>query len=368
MDHSTQTIVEYADALTYEDLSSACVEAAKVRLADSIGCLLGGIDSPPSRIARELAKTIVGNPGARVIGDGTLTAPDVAAFTNGVMLRYLDYNDTWVSKGSLHPSDLIPAVLAVAEVTHASGKNLLLGVVLGYEVAGALSHAISTRERGFDEGIFTGGKDGLFERVAGEFDFQLPNRGGAFVVQETNIKLHPTEYHSQAFLDLVPFILERTNVDQIEALDIETYWVCCSEIGAEPAKWEPDTRETADHSLPFILACGLRDGSVTLGSFSDANIHGEAEDGLQAIDLARALRPDVVLLDVVMPGQDGITTADQMRTLVPDSAVIMLSLHDDAETRVRATAAGAAKLVGKHEPISSLLAAIRQTVRTENTD
>jgi 2-methylcitrate dehydratase len=82
-----------------------------------------------------------------------------------------------------------------------------------------------------------------------------------------------TEYHSQAFVDLVPSILERTTVDQIEALDFDTYWVCYSEIGAEPAKWEPYTRETADHSLPFILAVGSRDGSVELDSFSDANIH-----------------------------------------------------------------------------------------------
>jgi two-component system, NarL family, response regulator NreC len=116
-------------------------------------------------------------------------------------------------------------------------------------------------------------------------------------------------------------------------------------------------------------APGVRRGlHMRLAREADLDIVGEAEDGLQAIDLARALRPDVVLLDVAMPGQDGITTADQLRTLVPNSAVIMLSLHDDAETRVRATSAGAAKLVGKHEPIPSLLAAIRQTVRTQDTD
>ncbi len=353
MDRSSEKIVEYADSLRIQDLTEGCIREAKRHLLDAIGCVLGGFDSPPSRIARAFSRTISAQPGARVLGDGTVTAPDVAAFANAVMLRYLDFNDTYVA-GSQHPSDLIPAVLAVAEAAHAPGDDVLLSIVLGYEIAGALAANLSLRPRGWDQGTFLGlasavasgkllrlnreqlgnalslalvphiplrqtragelsmwkgcataaairegvfasqlaqlgmtgppepfeGKDGLWERVTGPFDFSLPSQAGTYLLEQTSLKLHPSEYHSQAFLDLVPAILERVGVDQIASIDIETYWLCYSEIGSEPAKWQPDSRETADHSLPFILATALRDGSLTLNSFSDANLHDSHLRGL----------------------------------------------------------------------------------------
>jgi 2-methylcitrate dehydratase len=121
---------------------------------DSVACVIGGFDAPPSHIVRQLASKISASPGARVLGTGSLTAPDLAAFTNTVMLRVLDYNDTYVSRGSLHPSDLIPAALAAAEVMRSSGAEFVLSIVLGYEVAGAMSSAVNLRERGWDQGIY----------------------------------------------------------------------------------------------------------------------------------------------------------------------------------------------------------------------
>jgi 2-methylcitrate dehydratase len=345
MDRSSEKIVEYADALRVRDLTDSCIREVKKHVLDSVGCVLGGFESPPSRIARIFSRSVTGQPGARVFGDGAVTAPDVAAFANAVMLRYLDFNDTYVA-GSLHPSDMIPAILAVAEAAHAPGKDVLLGIALGYEIAGALAANVSLRPRGWDQGTFLGlasavsagklmklsraelgsalslalvpqiplrqtragelsmwkgcataaavrngvfaaqlaqlgmtgppepfeGKDGLWERVTGPFEFSLPSQGDTFIVERTSLKLHPSEYHSQAFLDLAPAILDRVSVEQIASIDIETYWLCYSEIGSEPAKWEPDSRETADHSLPFILATALRDGSLSLSSFGESNL------------------------------------------------------------------------------------------------
>jgi 2-methylcitrate dehydratase len=345
MDHTSEKIVEYADALRVQDLTPSCIHAARNHLLDSIGCILGGFDSPPGRIARAYSQGVSGQPGARVFGDGNITTPDVAAFANAVMLRYLDFNDTYVA-GSQHPSDLIPAVLATADAVHASGADVLLGIVLGYEVGGALATGVSLRPRGWDQGTFLGlasavaaaklmrldrartgnalslalvpqiplrqtragelsmwkgcatassirggvfaaqlarlgmtgplgpfeGKDGLWERVTEPFEFDLPSRADSFVLEQTSLKLHPSEYHSQAFLDLVPAILERVSPRQIASIEIQTYWLCYSEIGSEPAKWAPDSRETADHSLPFLLASALRDGALSLGSFGDSNI------------------------------------------------------------------------------------------------
>jgi DNA-binding NarL/FixJ family response regulator len=109
---------------------------------------------------------------------------------------------------------------------------------------------------------------------------------------------------------------------------------------------------------------GLR---MRLAREPDLQVIGEAEDGQQAIELAQALRPDVILLDVALPGPDGVATATQLQALAPRSRIVMLSLFDDAATRARARRAGAAMMVGKHESISTLLDAIRAGRRPSRT-
>lgn len=105
---------------------------------------------------------------------------------------------------------------------------------------------------------------------------------------------------------------------------------------------------------------GVRRGlRMRLSREPDLVVIGEACDGQQALSLAETLRPDIVLLDVALPGEGGIGTAAVLKTTVPSSAVVMLTLYDDTATRARATAAGARTLIGKHEPIPRLLEAIR---------
>ncbi len=92
----------------------------------------------------------------------------------------------------------------------------------------------------------------------------------------------------------------------------------------------------------------------------DVEVVGEAGDGAGAISLVQILRPDVVLMDVKMPGMDGISTVRTPRALAPESTVVILSLYDDGRTRARAEEAGAAAFVAKHEVKETLLAAIRR--------
>jgi len=91
----------------------------------------------------------------------------------------------------------------------------------------------------------------------------------------------------------------------------------------------------------------------------DISVIGEASNGGEAIALAQALHPDVVLMDISMPSTDGIAATAALCASVPQSAVVLLSLHDDATMRARARAAGAVTLVGKQEGVKALLAAIR---------
>jgi DNA-binding NarL/FixJ family response regulator len=102
---------------------------------------------------------------------------------------------------------------------------------------------------------------------------------------------------------------------------------------------------------------GLR---IWLALEPDLEVVGEASDGAEAISLTQALRPDVVLMDVEMPSMNGISATAALRSLAPQSAVVILTLHDDAATRTRAREAGAAAFVAKHRMEETLLAEIRR--------
>ena len=108
---------------------------------------------------------------------------------------------------------------------------------------------------------------------------------------------------------------------------------------------------------------GLR---LRLSLEPELEVVGEAGDGADAIALAGSLRPDVVLIDVKMPGTDGIEVTAALKVVVREIAVVMLSLYDDIETRRRAKEAGVAAFVAKHR-MEELLAVIRRAAfgRTE---
>ncbi len=149
-----KTIVDqmagYTYALRYEDLPEPVVHEVKRRVIDSLGCALGAYSAGPCRIAVKMAKAVKGSPGASILGTTIKTSPEMAAFANGTMVRYLDYNDTYLSKEPAHPSDNIAAALAVAEAQHATGRDLITAIVIGYEIQCRLCDAASLRARGWD--------------------------------------------------------------------------------------------------------------------------------------------------------------------------------------------------------------------------
>jgi DNA-binding NarL/FixJ family response regulator len=81
---------------------------------------------------------------------------------------------------------------------------------------------------------------------------------------------------------------------------------------------------------------------------------GSATNGADAVRLAAELRPDVVLLDVVMPGMDGYEAAEAMGRLVPEAAIVLVSGVDEAEASRRAIEVGAAAFVTKAEAVERL--------------
>ena len=132
MDRTTELLSTYACSLDFEDLNPQVVHQVKRTLIDSLGCTVGGFSSEPGKIARSLASSVSSTTPSRILGTAALSSPDMAAFTNGVMLRYLDCNDSYFSPGGGHPSDMIPAALAMAGPL--DGRTVITAIVLAYEV------------------------------------------------------------------------------------------------------------------------------------------------------------------------------------------------------------------------------------------
>ncbi|MFV3129054.1 MmgE/PrpD family protein [Niveispirillum sp. KHB5.9] len=144
-----EQIARYAVTLDGERLPPLVVTRVKQRLVDSLACTLGAYGSTPAMAATAMAATVP-VPAATVFGTNRRTTPDIAAFANGTMVRYLDYNDGYMSLEPGHPSDNIPACLAVAEAEGASGRDLIAAITVAYEVQMRLQDAAGLNKRGWD--------------------------------------------------------------------------------------------------------------------------------------------------------------------------------------------------------------------------
>jgi 2-methylcitrate dehydratase len=345
MDASISRIADYASTLAYDDLSAQLVHECKRRIIDTVGCALGAFDEEPSRIARALAARAEVPIGARVWGTGQRSLPELATFANGVMARYFDGNDVFPGGGG-HPSDVIPAVLAAADVASTDGPTAIAAIVLAYEIYGGLFRAARMRDRGLDHVFYTAvasavgaarilgldrdriaqavalavtpnialhatrrghlsmwkgvasgnaARNGMFaallaaegmtgpdkaidgshgvRELLGAFELgEFGGGGRAFALQRSDLKYFLTEFHSQSPITAAIDLRQQVAVEDIEAVTIHTYWFAWNEIGSEPEKWHPTTRESADHSLPYILAAVLIDGRFSDDIFSDARI------------------------------------------------------------------------------------------------
>lgn len=117
------------------------------------------------------------------------------------------------------------------------------------------------------EAPFTG-RHGLTELISGPIE--LPPFGTApddFFIPRAKIKYWPVVYNMQALVWAAIELRKQVSVEEIASVDVETYWSAWHESGSEPAKWDPRTRETADHSLPYILAWTLRHGIIDHRAF-----------------------------------------------------------------------------------------------------
>ncbi len=111
-----------------------------------------------------------------------------------------------------------------------------------------------------------------------------------------------------------------------------------------------------DHKL---IRAGLR---LVVDQQPDLSVVGEADDGRQAVELAKSLKPNVVVMDIGMPNLNGIEAARQIRGIDPDASVVMLSMHSDEGYVLRALSAGARAYLLKDSATTDLVQAIRAVV------
>jgi 2-methylcitrate dehydratase len=152
--HLANRLADYAVALKFEDLPKQAVHETKRRFIDSFATAVGAMDGDAYPIARKVAATVQSTPNATLLGGGT-SSVEWATFVNGLLIRYLDFNDTYLSLEPAHPSDNLAAVLSVSEMTQASGRDMIAAAVLAYEVQCRLCDAASLRKHGFDH-VFYG--------------------------------------------------------------------------------------------------------------------------------------------------------------------------------------------------------------------
>jgi 2-methylcitrate dehydratase len=350
-DRTVERLAAYAAHLRFEDLPAEVVHQAKRVLIDSVGCALGAFTSATATMAREAAAGVHGAAEATLLGTVLRTTPDLAAFANGVAVRYLDFNDAYVGS---HPSDNFPVVLAAAEAAGASGRDLLTGCVLAYDVQGAWTDTFNLRDTVWDQAVYAAaamplgagkvmglseaqlaealrisvvsgmalnqtrrgslshwkaaavpnagrnavfaallarrgftGPDEVFQGVQGFFagitrqPVELEPLAGEdgnaqpFRILESRVKRFPSGILSQTAIEAALEARARLGVSDgrdIRAVRIRTSEQAIFSMAGHPSRWRPETRETADHSLPFVVACALQLGSVTPAHFTEERL------------------------------------------------------------------------------------------------
>lgn len=383
-------MADFAIRTSYADLPRNVVGEAKRRLADTFACAIGALEEPAPRIARRAAARTDSDHIATLFGGGC-AAPDWAAFANGVHVRYLDCNDTYLSLEPAHPSDNWAAVMAVGESVGSSGRDWITAAAIAYEVQCRLCDAASIRARGWDHvtygslssclasakllglghdqmvsalgiagttgtalrltragelsmwkgcafahaarnGVFaallaadglTGpaplfeGEMGFWQQVSGPFE--LATLGGPssedWMLPKTSIKFVPAEYHSQSAIAAAFALRPRIHdVSAIRQIEIFTFRTAVEIIAKDPEKWRPQTRETADHSLPYCTVVALVDGAITADQFSAARLH----DPLLLDLMARTTVIDEPRLTSLYPAH----VANRVRVTLHDGTVL----------------------------------------------
>ena len=336
-----QKLADFALSLRYETLPPEVVSTVKRIVIDTFACALGAVGSEAATIAEGTVRGTFGaGQAATVIGAARSATVEGAVFVNGILVRTLDLNDTYLGTEPLHPSELLPTALAICEEGKRSGRDFITALVAGYEASTRITDAVSFIERGFHPlcsmayaapliagrlwdlkqqaltnavglsaargytsfvvnsgaismmkamGFAASAVDAIFVTRLAAKGFTGPTGTLAWFASRAgsakatvSVDLDPARYRlPKVAFKRFPIQIElaaaaeagsslssrlRDRIGQIRNINVKTYPGIIERV-ADAAKFRPQTRGTADHSLPICLAMALLDGDVTLEQF-----------------------------------------------------------------------------------------------------
>ena len=145
-------LIDFAARLRFADLPPQVVRETKRRIIDALGCAVGALADERLRERRDYLRrrTVNYAEGGLAFGVREKLSLSDAAFLNSTMIRWLDFNDTYLAKEPAHPSDNLGLLCALAGVRDLSGEELVTVAALAYDVQCRLCEAASLRARGWD--------------------------------------------------------------------------------------------------------------------------------------------------------------------------------------------------------------------------
>ncbi|QLG49934.1 MmgE/PrpD family protein [Natrinema halophilum] len=148
---TTLEFASFATEIDYDDLSPDVRDALKRRVLDAVGIGIAAADAGPPNAVADTVADLEDNGPCALWRRGRGASPVQAAMHNTALVRYLDYMDSFLAPGETpHPSDNVGAVVAAAEYADRSGKELLAGLAVAYEIQAELAWNAPVRDRGFD--------------------------------------------------------------------------------------------------------------------------------------------------------------------------------------------------------------------------
>jgi len=347
----SRRIAEFVYNLRFEDIDPESIRHAKRFLFDTLGCALGGHRADDCEISLGVIEGLGGTPESTLIATGFRTNAYMAALANALMVRVMDYNDIYWKEDPSHPSDIIPAALAVGEREGKSGKDLLVGIIIGHEIEMRLCEYVTPgiRERGWHHATLTQlvsplvagkmldlnvdqltnatgisgchnftlgavaagkltmmkntvdpmatqsgvlaallaqkgyigteaiyeGKEGFCQQMGEGYkpEVLFDGLGKEFKIKDCSFKAFPTEFLTQSPVTAALKLVKEHDIKWEDVAEVTVHTIHRAvDILADPSKYHPTSKETADHSMPYCVGAAIMDRMVTPLQFKEKRI------------------------------------------------------------------------------------------------